>query len=73
MSLYHTFQSHNGRIYCALITLRVLLAFTGLGYVHPDEYFQNGEVTAGKISVHTVFSTHTKCTNVQEQFLAGTI
>ncbi|KAI0825968.1 Alg9-like mannosyltransferase family-domain-containing protein [Irpex lacteus] len=49
MSLYHTFQSHNGRIYCALITLRVLLTFTGLGYIHPDEYFQNGEVTAGAI------------------------
>ncbi|KAI9060016.1 glycosyltransferase family 22 protein [Trametes sanguinea] len=33
--------------YLGLVTLRVCFAFLGTGYIHPDEYFQNGEVVAG--------------------------
>ncbi|KAI0634585.1 Alg9-like mannosyltransferase family-domain-containing protein [Trametes polyzona] len=35
--------------YLGLVILRVLSAFLGTGYIHPDEYFQNGEVTAGHV------------------------
>ncbi len=35
-------------LYGFLILLRVVFAFFGTGYIHPDEYFQNGEVTAGR-------------------------
>ncbi len=37
-------------VYANLIALRVALAFLGTAYIHPDEYFQNGEVTAGRLS-----------------------
>ena len=37
----------HGRIYAALVVARVIFAFFGTGYIHPDEYFQNGEVVAG--------------------------
>ncbi|KDQ54939.1 glycosyltransferase family 22 protein [Jaapia argillacea MUCL 33604] len=37
------------QIYRSLLVLRVFLAFWGTGYIHPDEYFQNAEVTAGPI------------------------
>ena len=40
-------------IYTGLITLRVVLAILGTAYIHPDEYFQNGEVTAGWVSCST--------------------
>jgi hypothetical protein len=34
-------------LYAALVFVRFVFAFLGTGYIHPDEYFQNGEVTAG--------------------------
>ncbi|KDQ55203.1 glycosyltransferase family 22 protein [Jaapia argillacea MUCL 33604] len=37
------------QIYRSLLVLRVFLAFWGTGYIHPDEYFQNAEVTAGPV------------------------
>ncbi|KAI0088387.1 Alg9-like mannosyltransferase family-domain-containing protein [Irpex rosettiformis] len=49
MQALNIFKSRNGRIYCGLIVLRVLFASVGLGYIHPDEYFQNGEVTVGAV------------------------
>ncbi|KAI0329794.1 hypothetical protein GY45DRAFT_1279144 [Cubamyces sp. BRFM 1775] len=33
--------------YGGLVVLRALFALYGTGYIHPDEYFQNGEVVAG--------------------------
>lgn len=48
MALYNIFDNAGGRIYFVLILIRVLSAFLGRGYIHPDEYFQNGEVTAGE-------------------------
>ncbi|KAI0672169.1 Alg9-like mannosyltransferase family-domain-containing protein [Trametes maxima] len=36
-------------LYVALVVLRAIFALFGLGYIHPDEYFQNGEVVAGSI------------------------
>ncbi|KAI0684909.1 Alg9-like mannosyltransferase family-domain-containing protein [Cytidiella melzeri] len=39
----------SSRAYSLLVTIRVLFAFLGHGYIHPDEYFQNGEVIAGAI------------------------
>lgn len=44
-------------VYTGLITLRVVLAILGTAYIHPDEYFQNGEVTAGLVSC-TVYIKH---------------
>ncbi|OBZ76956.1 hypothetical protein A0H81_03076, partial [Grifola frondosa] len=42
-------------VYCGLLTLRAFFALFGTGYIHPDEYFQNGEVTAGQIlGLHTL-------------------
>ncbi|KZP17350.1 glycosyltransferase family 22 protein [Athelia psychrophila] len=37
------------RPYVGLLLIRVFLAISGTGYIHPDEYFQNGEVTAGRV------------------------
>ncbi|KZT21480.1 glycosyltransferase family 22 protein [Neolentinus lepideus HHB14362 ss-1] len=37
------------RLYAILVVVRILCAFWGTGYIHPDEYFQNGEVTAGDV------------------------
>ena len=36
-------------VYIGLVLLRVCFAFLGTGYIHPDEYFQNGEAIAGTI------------------------
>ena len=36
-------------IYLGLVFLRVCFALLGTGYIHPDEYFQNGEAIAGKM------------------------
>ena len=33
--------------YAGLLIARFCFAIFGTGYIHPDEYFQNGEVTAG--------------------------
>ena len=33
--------------YAGLVILRALFALYGTGYIHPDEYFQNGEAIAG--------------------------
>lgn len=33
--------------YAGLLIARLCFAIFGTGYIHPDEYFQNGEVTAG--------------------------
>ncbi|KAH9944881.1 Alg9-like mannosyltransferase family-domain-containing protein [Amylocystis lapponica] len=42
------------RIYISLLFLRVGVAFYSTGYIHPDEFFQNGEVMAGDIlGLHT--------------------
>lgn len=35
--------------YAGLLIARAYFAMFGTGYIHPDEYFQNGEVTAGQI------------------------
>lgn len=40
-------QSFRGA-YAGLLILRACFAIFGTGYIHPDEYFQNGEVTAGE-------------------------
>lgn len=47
--LVHMSALRNGLVkyYAALVVARVVFAFAGTGYIHPDEYFQNGEVTAG--------------------------
>lgn len=37
----------HAQLYAALVIARIIFAFVGTGYIHPDEYFQNGEVTAG--------------------------
>lgn len=37
-------------VYVNLIALRVALSVLGTAYIHPDEYFQNAEVTAGQVS-----------------------
>ena len=34
-------------VYLGLVFLRICFALCGTGYIHPDEYFQNGEVVAG--------------------------
>ncbi|KAI0819879.1 Alg9-like mannosyltransferase family-domain-containing protein [Trametes gibbosa] len=34
-------------IYLGLVLVRVCFAIFGTGFIHPDEYFQNGEVIAG--------------------------
>ncbi|EKM57319.1 uncharacterized protein PHACADRAFT_255017 [Phanerochaete carnosa HHB-10118-sp] len=47
MSLFELFSQSYGRLYTLLVAARVVFAFVGTGYIHPDEYFQNGEVTAG--------------------------
>lgn len=49
MPAQSVFRASPGRLYVGLILLRVLFAFLGTGYIHPDEYFQNGEITAGKV------------------------
>ena len=36
--------------YTLLVFARIVFAFAGKGYIHPDEYFQNGEVTAGHLN-----------------------
>lgn len=35
-------------IYLGLVIARVCFALFGTGYIHPDEYFQNGEAIAGE-------------------------
>ena len=35
-------------LYWVLAVARVVPALFGMGYIHPDEYFQNGEVMAGQ-------------------------
>ncbi|KAH9925027.1 Alg9-like mannosyltransferase family-domain-containing protein [Epithele typhae] len=41
-------------VYIALVILRTCFALYGTGFIHPDEYFQNGEVTAGPtLGVHS--------------------
>ncbi|EIW79621.1 glycosyltransferase family 22 protein [Coniophora puteana RWD-64-598 SS2] len=34
-------------VYLALLVLRAVFALKGTGYIHPDEYMQNGEITTG--------------------------
>ncbi|KAI0929168.1 hypothetical protein AcW1_006188 [Taiwanofungus camphoratus] len=42
-------------VYFYLLFLRICFSLFGTGYIHPDEYFQNGEVTAGQIlGLHTL-------------------
>lgn len=36
------------KIYAGLLVFRVFFAIFGTGYIHPDEYFQNGEIMAGE-------------------------
>lgn len=38
-----------GRVYVALVLLRAMLCLLPLSYLHPDEYHQNQEVTAGDV------------------------
>lgn len=35
--------------YVALWLVRIWFALYGMGYIHPDEHMQNGEVTAGTL------------------------
>ncbi|PWN51177.1 hypothetical protein IE53DRAFT_386472 [Violaceomyces palustris] len=37
------------QVYLALVLLRSWLALTGTAYIHPDEWFQSGEVIAGDL------------------------
>jgi len=41
------------KTYVGLLIARILFALFGTGYIHPDEHFQNGEITAG--SNDTIF------------------
>lgn len=41
------FRNIYAKVYVVLVLARFVFAFIGTGYIHPDEYFQNGEVTAG--------------------------
>jgi GPI mannosyltransferase 4 len=43
-----TLKHGSSRVYWFLLFVRALFALYGHGYIHPDEYFQNGELTAGK-------------------------
>lgn len=38
-----------------LVGLRLLVALTSYGYIHPDEWFQNGEVVAGSSLARVVY------------------
>ena len=46
------------RAYAGLLIVRVCFAVFGTGYIHPDEYFQNGEVTAGMFHLQRFTMTH---------------
>ncbi|KAM5546079.1 hypothetical protein V8D89_000205 [Ganoderma adspersum] len=47
-------RSKLSAVYLGLVFLRVCFALFGTGYVHPDEYFQNGEAIAGQVlNLHT--------------------
>ncbi|OSD00990.1 glycosyltransferase family 22 protein [Trametes coccinea BRFM310] len=44
-------------LYLGLLAIRVCFAFLGTGYIHPDEYFQNGEVVAGNVlGIHSMLT-----------------
>jgi hypothetical protein len=45
--------------YAGLLILRACFAVFGTGFIHPDEYFQNGEVTAGMLYLR--FYRHHTC------------
>ncbi|KAI0357731.1 hypothetical protein OH77DRAFT_1294558 [Trametes cingulata] len=49
------FYLSQGRcLYAGLFFIRVGFALLGTGYIHPDEYFQNGEAIAGRqLGLHT--------------------
>ncbi|KAI0708537.1 Alg9-like mannosyltransferase family-domain-containing protein [Earliella scabrosa] len=48
-------KRHSRVVYLALLALRLLFALFGTGYIHPDEYFQNGEAVAGRVlGLHTL-------------------
>ncbi|KAI0704217.1 Alg9-like mannosyltransferase family-domain-containing protein [Cerioporus squamosus] len=41
-------------VYSGLVLLRLCFALFGTGYIHPDEWFQNGEAIAGRtLGLHT--------------------
>ncbi|TFK82885.1 glycosyltransferase family 22 protein [Polyporus arcularius HHB13444] len=41
-------------VYFGLVVLRLCFALFGTGYIHPDEWFQNGEAVAGRtLGLHT--------------------
>ncbi len=44
-------------VYLGLVLLRLVFAIFGTGYIHPDEYFQNGEASAGTNRVSELLST----------------
>ncbi|KAH7883031.1 glycosyltransferase family 22 protein [Phlebopus sp. FC_14] len=44
-------------IYLGLWLIRTCFALLGTGYIHPDEYMQNGEITAGDIFSFHVLRT----------------
>ena len=44
--------------YAGLLIARACFAIFGTGYIHPDEYFQNGEVTAGMLYLHIFHIFH---------------
>ncbi|KAG0350233.1 alpha 1,2 mannosyltransferase [Podila minutissima] len=48
MQMYRPFSKATWCIYLFLLSIRTLIAFSP-GYIHPDEYFQSAEVTAGRV------------------------
>lgn len=59
--MYRPFSKATWCIYLFLLSIRTLIAFSP-GYIHPDEYFQSAEVTAGnptlslfQLSLRTAF------------------
>ena len=55
-------------LYIGLVLLRLCFALFGTGYIHPDEYFQNGEIAASK---HSCFSLALQCLNSREEQVLG--
>lgn len=56
------------RTYATLLIVRLGLGIFGTGYIHPDEYFQNGEVTAGTLRLQDQTSMSSDTTPSGEIF-----
>jgi hypothetical protein len=49
MQQHRPFSRATWNIYLAFLAVRLFIAFSP-GYVHPDEFFQSAEITAGEYS-----------------------